>query len=69
MKGNRRDVPTVTCVPARGRKTIEYFCFLLQLPTGVRQVGDIRVGKEKILIHGPEGEVVAQLSVPAHLTD
>jgi NAD(P)-dependent dehydrogenase (short-subunit alcohol dehydrogenase family) len=39
----------------------------LQLPTGLRQVSDIRVGKEKILIHDHEGEVVAQLSVPAHV--
>ena len=51
--------PTFSTVPARGRLTAQYVAFLAHLPEGFREVRDIRMGKDDILVEGGEpGQVV-----------
>jgi hypothetical protein len=55
--------PTFSTVPARGKVTIPYVAFLTQLPEGFVEVGDIRLGKNEILIQGGVPDQV--VTVPA----
>jgi hypothetical protein len=54
--------PTLTCVPARGRKTIRYAAFLAHLPSDFRNVRDVKLAGDKILIQGSGHELV---TIPA----
>lgn len=62
-EGSLYETATLTYIPARGRRTIEYFSFLVQVPAGVTQIGDVRCTEKDILICSRTGEVVAHLSV------
>jgi hypothetical protein len=57
--GNLFETATITCIPARGRKTVEYFAFLAQLPSAVKGIRDIRCGREEIVVYGNTGKSVA----------
>ena len=62
-RGPLLGTPTFSTVPARGRLTALYVAFLAHLPEGFREVRDIRVGKDEILIEG--GGPSQVVSVPA----
>ncbi len=53
--------PTFSTVPARGRLTISYVAFLTHLPEGFREVRDIRLGMNEILVQGGEPDQVVTL--------
>ena len=63
-QGAHYDTETSTYVPARGRKIVEYFAFLIQVPAGIKQIHDVRHTKKEVLIVGDTDEVVARLSLP-----
>ena len=46
------DTPTFTTVPAKGKITVSYVCFLAQVPENFGAVRDIQVGKNEILVQG-----------------
>jgi len=46
------DTPTFSIVPAKGRKTVSYVCFLAQVPEDFGLVRDIQTTKNEILIQG-----------------
>lgn len=58
-RGNLYDTETFTCVPARGRKTVEYLAFLAQVPTTVRRISDVQYSGNEILVSGDKRDVVA----------
>jgi hypothetical protein len=55
--------PTFSTLPARGRMTIPYVAFLAHLPGGFREVRDISLGKNEILVQG--GEINQMVTLPA----
>lgn len=63
-EGDLFETPTITCVPAGGRKTIEYFAFLAQVPSTVKRIRDIRCESEEIVICGNRGKAVTRISAP-----
>jgi len=62
-RGNLYDTETFACVPARGRKTIEYLGFLAQAPAAVRRISDVRYSGKEILISGDARKIVARIPV------
>ena len=56
-------MPTFSTVPARGRLTIPYVAFLAQLPEGFREVRDISLRKNEILVQGREPDQM--VTIPA----
>ena len=56
-------VPTFTCVPARGRKTIRYSAFLAQAPNNFGPLQDVRVSGNEIVIVGRKPRT--EIRVPA----
>jgi len=44
--------PTLTCVPAKGRKTVQYVALLAKAPEGFGTVGEISFANNLVLIHG-----------------
>jgi len=51
-RGALLGTPTFSTLPARGRLTVRYVAFLVHLPEGFREVRDITLGKNEILIQG-----------------
>lgn len=64
-RGRLYDTDTFTCVPGRGRKTIEYLAFLAQIPRGVRRIRDVRHSTQEILVSGDGRQAVARIPAPA----
>ena len=46
------DTPTFSVVPAKGRKTSKYFCFLAHVPESFGAVREIQLAKDEILVQG-----------------
>jgi hypothetical protein len=46
------DTPTFSIVPAKGKKTVNYVSFLVQVPESFGAVRDIQVTKNEIVIQG-----------------
>lgn len=64
-RGSLYDTETFSCLPAGGRKSIEYLAFLTQVPSGVGRITDIRFSANKILISGDGHKLVAQVPISA----
>ncbi|HEV2499355.1 MAG TPA: hypothetical protein VGY31_07255 [Terriglobia bacterium] len=60
-QGNLYDTETFVCVPACGRKTIEYFAFLAQTPPEVKGIGDVRCTDEEVVVYSNVGKLVARV--------
>ncbi len=60
-RGSLYGTETLACLPARGRKTIEYLSLLAHVPSGVRRITDIRFSGNEILISGNGRKVVARV--------
>lgn len=60
--GDLFGVPTLSCVPAQGRKTVKYMAFLAQVPPDFARLLDIQLGDNEIGLCGPRGKSVV---VPA----
>jgi hypothetical protein len=63
-QGTYYDTATFAYVPARSRKIIEYFAFLIHVPTGIKQIHDVRHTKTEVLVFGDKNKIVARLSLP-----
>lgn len=63
--GSLFGTPTFAYVPARGRKTIDYVAFVAHIPSNVREVTDVRLGQDEILIYGRHSRTVARLAAQA----
>ena len=55
--GTMWDVPTLTMVPARGQKTVDYLAFLTPVPQGFTELQDLRIEDRQFCISGDAGEV------------
>jgi hypothetical protein len=51
LAGRLFDEPTLTCVPALGKKTVQYVAFLTRVPKGFGDVSGIELGEKQFLIH------------------
>lgn len=57
--GNLFNTPTLSYVPARGSRTVNYLAFLVQLPPGFKKVRDIQPADSEIRLFDPRGKSVA----------
>jgi len=57
--GNLFGTPTLSYVPARGRKTVNYLAFLAQVPSDFEKLSDIQLADSEIRLFGPRGKSVA----------
>lgn len=52
LSGRLFDEPTLSCVPAMGRKTVYYLALLAKVPTDFGNVTDVALADNQVLIHG-----------------
>jgi hypothetical protein len=52
VSGRRFGEPTLTCVPALGRKRVNYLALLARIPDGFGDVKDIDLVRDQVLIYG-----------------
>jgi len=52
LSGRLFDEPTLSCVPAMGRKTVHYLALLAKVPKDFGNVTDIGLADNQVLIHG-----------------
>ena len=52
LAGRLFDEPTLTWVPARGKKTVQYVALLTKVPSGFGNISDIVLGNAGFLVHG-----------------
>jgi hypothetical protein len=52
LSGQLFGEPTLTCVPAMGRKTVHYLALLGRVPDGFGNVDSIDLADDQVLIHG-----------------
>jgi len=52
LSGQLFGEPTLTCVPAMGRKTVHYFALLARVPDGFGNIIDIDLADNQLLIRG-----------------
>ena len=52
LSGQLFGEPTLTCVPAMGRKTVHYLALLGRIPDGFGNVSGIDLADKQVLIHG-----------------
>ena len=52
LSGRLFDEPTMTCVPAKNRKTVHYLALLARVPDDFGNVSDIDLVDNHVLIHG-----------------
>jgi hypothetical protein len=52
LAGRLFDEPTMTCVPALGKKAVQYVAILTKVPNDFGIVRDIEFGKNQVLIYG-----------------
>jgi hypothetical protein len=62
LAGRLFDEPTLTCVPALGKKTIQYVALLTRVPKGFDHVSGIELRENQFLIHGAKTQAVAVLA-------
>jgi hypothetical protein len=62
LAGRLFDEPTMACVPALGKKTVQYVALLTRVPNGFDRIRDIELREKQFLIHGAGKQTVA---VPA----
>jgi len=57
--GSLFGTPTLSYVPARGRRTVKYLAFLAQVPSGFEKIRDIQLAEGEIRLWGPRSRWVA----------
>jgi hypothetical protein len=60
--GDMFGAPTMTCIPARGQKRLEYVAFLAQLPEAFRQLHDVKITEKGIHLVGKAKKDLLRLS-------
>ena len=56
LSGRLFDEPTMTCVPAKSRKTVHYLALLARVPVDFGNVTGIDLVEDQVLIHGSSGK-------------
>ena len=57
--GNLFGTSTLSCVPAKGSRTVNYLGFLAQVPSDFKKVHDVQLADSEIRLRGPRGHSVA----------
>ncbi len=59
LAGRLFDEPTLTCVSALGKKTVQYVALLTRVPKGFDHVSGIELREKQFLIHGAKKQTMA----------
>jgi hypothetical protein len=62
LAGRLFDEPTLTCVPALGKKTVQYVAFLTRVPKGFGDVSGIELAEKQFLIHGAKKQTMTVMA-------
>jgi hypothetical protein len=57
--GNLFGTTTLSCVPAKGSRTVNYLAFLAQVPSDFKKVHDVQVADSEIRLCGPRRQSVS----------
>jgi hypothetical protein len=57
--GNLFGTSTLSCVPAKGSRTVNYLGFLAQVPSDFKKVHNVQLADSEIRLWGPRGQSVA----------
>jgi len=71
LSGHLFGEPTLTCVPAMGRKTVHYLALLGRVPDGFGNVSGIELADNRVLVHGSSAKspVVVKASGVKRISD
>jgi len=64
--GDLFNVPTLSHIPARGRKTVRYLAFLAHIPSDFESVRDVQLADREIRLMGPGEKSVAVYTSGLH---